>query len=92
MRLRGSQAIFDKWLSLDSQLPSGVRRTLERNLRNVHSAWTNWYLEHEQYEEAREAVRKAVNYEFSPQLAIKWALTHMAPRFAKRISPKMRVY
>ncbi len=92
VRLRGSQAMFDKWLSLDSQLPSGVRRTLERNLRNVHSAWTNWYLEHEQYEEAREAVRKAVKYEFTPKLAIKWALTHVAPGFAKRISPRMRVH
>ena len=56
VRLRGSQAMFDKWLSLDLQLPSGVRSTLVRNLRNVHSAWTNWYLEHGQYEEAREAV------------------------------------
>jgi glycosyltransferase involved in cell wall biosynthesis len=92
VRLRGSQAIFDKWLSLDSQLPSGVRKTLESNLRNVHSAWTNWYLEHERYEEAREAVHKAVKYELTPQLAIKWVLTHIAPGFAKRISPKMRVH
>jgi glycosyltransferase involved in cell wall biosynthesis len=92
VRLRGSQAIFDKWLSLDSQLPSGVRSTLVRNLRNVHSAWANWYLEHEQYHEAREAVCKAIKYQFTPQLAIKWALTHMAPGFAKRILPKMRVH
>jgi hypothetical protein len=92
VRLRGSQAMFDKWLSLDSQLPSGVRRTLVRNLRNVHSAWTNWYLEHGRYEEAREAVCKAVKYEFTPQLAVKWVLTHMAPGFARRMSPKMRVY
>ena len=92
VRLRGSQAIFDKWLSLNSQLPSGVRSTLVRNLRNVHSAWANWYLEHEQYHEAREAVCKAVKYELTPQLAIKWVLTHMAPGFAKRISPKMRVH
>jgi glycosyltransferase involved in cell wall biosynthesis len=91
VRLRGSQAIFDKWLALDSQLPLGIRSILVRNLRNVHSAWTNWYLEHEQYEEARRAVYKAVTYEFSPQLAIKWVLTHVAPGFAKRISPKMRV-
>jgi glycosyltransferase involved in cell wall biosynthesis len=92
VRLRGSQAMFDKWLSLDLQLPSGVRSTLVRNLRNVHSAWTNWYLEHGRYEEAREAVCKAVKYEFTLQLAIKWVLTHMAPGFAKRILPKMRVY
>jgi glycosyltransferase involved in cell wall biosynthesis len=92
VRLRGSQAMFDKWLTLDSQLPSGVRSTLVRNLRNVHSAWTNWYLEHEQYQEARQAVCKAVKYQFTPQLAIKWVLTHMFPGFAKRISPKMRVH
>jgi len=92
VRLRASQAMFDKWLSFDSKLPSGVRTTLVRNLRRVHSAWTNWYLEHEQYQEAREAVHKAVKYEFTPLLAIKWVLTHMAPGFAKRILPKMRVH
>jgi glycosyltransferase involved in cell wall biosynthesis len=91
VRLRGSQSMLEKWLKLDSKLQPDLRKTIVQNLRHVHSAWTNWYLEHERYEEAREAVSKAVKYEFTSKLAIKWALTHFAPRFARRVSPRMRV-
>ncbi len=91
VRLQGSRSMLEKWLTLDSKLPQDVRRTLVRNLRHVHSAWANWYLEHEQYKEAREAVSKAIKYELTSKLAIKWALTYFAPSFARRISPKMRV-
>jgi glycosyltransferase involved in cell wall biosynthesis len=91
VRLRGSQSMFEKWLKLDAKLPEDVRRTIVQNLRHVHSAWTNWYLEHEQYEEARAAASKAIGYELTSKLAVKWALTRFAPSFARRISPKMRV-
>ena len=92
VRLRGSQSMFEKWLKLDSKLPPEVRETIVQSLRHVYSAWTNWYLEHERYEEARQAVCKAIKCELTPKLAIKWTLTHVAPGFARRISPKMRVY
>jgi glycosyltransferase involved in cell wall biosynthesis len=92
VRLRGSQTMFEKWLKLDSKLPADVRKTVIQSLRNVYSAWANWHLEHERYEEARQAVRKAMEYEPTTKLAIKWTLTHVAPSFARRISPKMRVY
>ena len=91
VRLQGSQSMFEKWLKLDSKLPSDVRGTVVQNLRQVHSAWTNWYLEHGQYEEARQAVWKAIKCELTTKLAIKWTLTHIAPSFARRVSPKMRV-
>lgn len=91
VRLRGSQVMFEKWLKLDAQLPQDVLRALNHSLRHIYSAWTNWYLEHERYREARQAVCMAMRYEPSPQLAIKWALTHVAPSFARTISPKMRV-
>jgi glycosyltransferase involved in cell wall biosynthesis len=91
VRLRGSQSMLEKWLKLDSKLPPDVRKVLVQNLRHVHSAWTNWYLEHERYAEARQAVSRAVEYEFNPKLAIKWALTQVAPSIARRISPKMRL-
>jgi hypothetical protein len=84
--------MFEKWLKLDSKLPADVRKTVIQSLRNVYSAWANWHLEHERYEEARQAVRKAMEYEPTTKLAIKWTLTHVAPSFARRISPKMRVY
>ena len=92
VRLRGSQSILEKWLKLDSQLPPEVRKTVVRNLRHVYSAWANWYLEHKRYEEARQAVSKAIRCELTTKLAIKWTLMHVAPSFARRISPKMRVH
>ena len=92
VRLRGSQSMFEKWLKLDSKLPLDVRKTIVQSLRRVYSAWTNWYLEHKRYEEARQAVGKAIKCEPTTTLAIKWTLTHVAPSFARRISPKMRVY
>ncbi|MGA8490518.1 MAG: glycosyltransferase family 2 protein [Terriglobales bacterium] len=92
VRLRGSQTMFEKWLKLDSKLPPDVRKALTHSLRHLHSAWTNWYLEHERYEEARQAVCMAMKYEATTELAIKWTLTHVAPSFARRISPKMRVH
>ena len=92
VRLRGSQLVYEKWVKLDSKLSPEVRKTLVQNLRHVHSAWTNWYLEHERYSEARQAISSAVKYELTPKLAIKWALTRVAPSFARRISPKMRVH
>jgi len=92
VRLRGRQSMLEKWLKSDSKLPPDVRKTVVHSLRHVYSAWTNWYLEHEQYEEARQAVCEAIKYGLTTKLAIKWTLTHVAPGFARRISPKMRVY
>ena len=91
VRLRGSQLMFEKWLALDSKLPPDVLRAVSFNLRHLYSAWTNWYLEHERYEDARQAVRAAMRYEPTAKLAIKWTLTHIAPGLARRVSPKMRV-
>ena len=91
-RLRGRQAMLEKWLKLDLKLSPDVRKTLVHNLRHVHSCWTNWYLERERYGEARQAVCEAMKYEPTTKLAVKWTLTHVAPSLARRISPKMRVY
>ena len=82
--------MFEKWLKLDSELPPDVRKNVIQGLRHVHSAWANWHLEHEQYEKAKQAVHEAMKYEPTTNLAIKWTLTQLAPRFARRISPKMR--
>jgi len=92
VRFRGQQCMFEKWLRFDSRLAPDVRRIVVQDLRGLHSAWTNWYLENERYAEAREAVSRAVNYELTPQLAIKWMLTRVAPSFARRLSPKTRAY
>lgn len=92
VRLRGSQIMFNKWLKMEAQLPEDVMREVIRSLRHIYSAWTNWHLEHQQYEEARRAIRMAMTYEPTPTLVFKWSLTHIAPGLARRISPKMRVH
>jgi len=81
--------MLEKWLK-DSTLPPEVRKLVIRGLRQIHSAWANWYLEHEQYEKAEQAVHDAMRYELTTTLAIKWMLTQLAPRFARRVSPRMR--
>jgi hypothetical protein len=83
--------MLEKWLKMGVAFPPDVRKTIVQNLRRVHSAWTNWYLGQERYEEAQKAVSKAIKWEFTPVLAIKWTLTHVAPAFTKKISPAMRV-
>jgi glycosyltransferase involved in cell wall biosynthesis len=92
VRLQGQQCMFEKWLRLDSKLPPDVRRSVVQNLRATHSALTNWYLETKRYAEARQAVSRAIKYEFTPKLAVKWALTQVAPTLAGRISPKAKAY
>jgi len=88
VRLRGWQAIQEKWLKLDSKLSASARKTVIHNLRCVHSAWANWYLEHGRYDDARNALRAAVGYEITAGLLIKWALAQVAPGFARKIAPK----
>ncbi len=91
VRLRNWQSILEKWLAMDSKLPEGARKAIVHNLRCVHSAWANWYLERHRYEDARDALRVAVDYELTAGLLIKRALTHIAPSVAKRIAPKMQL-
>jgi len=91
VRLRGSQIMFEKWAQLASKLPPDVLKTVSHNLRHIYSAWANWYLENERYEEARQAVGMAMRFQPTTALVFKWALTHTAPSLARTISPKMRV-
>ena len=92
VRLQGWQSILEKWLTMKPKLPAGARKTVIHNLRCVHSSWANWHLEHERYDEARDAVRMAIEYELTAGLLIKWALTRVAPGVASMVAPKMRAY
>lgn len=87
-RLRERQATYEKWLKLADKYPDDVRMIIVRNLCCVHSGWTNWYLEHNQFDNARRAVSTAMKYEITPQLVLKWALTWLIPGFARRIVPR----
>lgn len=81
-RLEQSQFRYEKRWSLSEGMPSDVRRAIRRELRSVHSAWANWYLETGQYSRAREAVSKAASYDLTFNLALKWVMTRLVPRLA----------
>jgi len=91
VRLRSWQEILEKWLSMESKLPTAARKTIVHNLRCVHSAWANWYLERHRCEDALVSLRMAVDYEVRVGLLVKLALIQIAPSVAKRIAPKMQV-
>ena len=52
-RLRAQQHMYEKWLTLSKDLPPGVQTTIVENLRAVHSAWANLYLQREQFDSGR---------------------------------------
>jgi len=76
--------MYEKWLGI--ALPPEVRKVVEANLRSVHSHWTNWYLSHEQYNKARQAVSNALHYGFTLGLTAKWIMTHFVPEIARRFT------
>jgi len=84
-RLRNEQYRCEKWLSLSAELPSDVRIGILNNLRDIHSAWTNFYCEREEYERARQEISTAAKYGLTYKLAIKWILTQIAPKLARKV-------
>lgn len=90
VQFRQQQHMYEKWLAMGNALPSDLRRIIARNLGALHSHWANWYLENERYDEAREAVSRAVKFKVAPGTTVKWALTWLAPTVARRITPKTR--
>lgn len=91
-RLQAQQRMFEKWLRINPPLPPDVLLSVRRNLRAVHSSWANWFLENRQFKQARQQAARAVQYEFTSALALKWVLATVAPWIARRIAPKSKVY
>ena len=85
LRLRSHQCMYEKWLGRDTALPPEVRDIIELDLRLTHSHWTNWYLAHGEYKNAREAVSKALQYGFTFGLAAKWVMTRFVPSIARKV-------
>jgi GT2 family glycosyltransferase len=90
-RLQGWQSVLEKWLKLDGQLTPDIRKTVIHNLQGVHSAWTNWHLEHGQYAAAATSMRQALGYEVSTKLLTKWMMMQIAPSLTRKITPRMRI-
>jgi glycosyltransferase involved in cell wall biosynthesis len=82
--LQQNQHRFEKRLRLSEGLPKKVRMGIRAELRSVHSAWANWYLENGQYGKAREAVFRAVRTDPTFNVAVKWLLTWISPQLARR--------
>jgi glycosyltransferase involved in cell wall biosynthesis len=91
VRLQGWQSVQEKWLKLDGELPPDVKKTVVHNLQRVHSAWTNWHLEHGKYDRAANSVREALGYEFTTKLLTKWMMVQLVPGLTRKLSPRMRV-
>jgi glycosyltransferase involved in cell wall biosynthesis len=88
VRLQNAQSLTEKWLRLDTVLPSNVRKSTVQKLRAIHSAWANWYLENEEYDKARRAIGAALKYQITLTLIAKWMLAWIAPKVARRLAPK----
>jgi glycosyltransferase involved in cell wall biosynthesis len=82
--LQDSQRRLEGLLRLSEGLPMKIRKVIQERLSNVHSGWTNWYLETGQYEKARAAVSRAAQLDLTFNLAAKWLLTWMSPQLALR--------
>jgi hypothetical protein len=92
VRLRGQQDLLEKWLATGTTMPPEVRKATERYLRKIHSQWANWYLETKKYSEARRSASEAIRYDPTFGVAIKWAMTWLAPALARKITAKAPAY
>jgi len=84
-RLQQGQYRYEKWLRLSADMPSDLRKSIRKQLRSTHSAWTNWYLRNKRYEEARQAISEAARCHLTPQIAVKWVLVRLSPNLARSI-------
>lgn len=82
--LKDSQLRLEGLLSIKKTLPRPVLKVVRQQLRDIHSGWTNWYLEGGHYQKARRAAWKAVNTDPTFKVALKWLLTWTNPRLALR--------
>jgi glycosyltransferase involved in cell wall biosynthesis len=91
--LQMQQLRFEKCLRISAELSpaelsSDVRKFACRRLSAVHSGWANWYLENGEYGKARQAVTEAAKYALTSNIAMKWALTRIAPQLARKVMSK----
>ncbi|HTW78152.1 MAG TPA: glycosyltransferase family 2 protein [Terracidiphilus sp.] len=84
-RLRMDQYRLEKQLCLSGGLELGLRRSIRRNLRCLHSQWANFYLWNDNFSKAREVLCLAQRYHRDSRIMFKLALTAIVPKLAKRL-------
>src|SRR5581483_11785982 len=82
--LQQSQIRLEGLLRLSEGLPDKIRILIREQLRSTHSGLANCYLAAGQYARAREAISKAVQSDVTLNVALKWLLTWVSPRLARR--------
>jgi glycosyltransferase involved in cell wall biosynthesis len=83
-RLQMEQYRVEKQLSLGGELDSDIRKSIRRNVRDIHSQWADFYLEHGEFRKARKSLSTAMGYCPSPKTTVKWMLTRFTPELAKK--------
>jgi glycosyltransferase involved in cell wall biosynthesis len=82
--LRDTQSKLEGLSRLGDVVPREIQKLIREQLGSVHSGWANWYLESGEYAKARESASRAVQFDLTAKLAIKWLLTWTSPRLALR--------
>ena len=84
-RLRMDQYRVEKQLSLGGELDSDIRKSIRRNVRDIHSQWADLYLEKGEFRKAGEALSTAMGSCPGLEIPLKWVLTRLAPELAKKV-------
>jgi glycosyltransferase involved in cell wall biosynthesis len=82
--LQQSQIRLEKFMRLSEGLPNKVRKLIRETLASVYSGLANCYLETGECEKACDALSRAAQLHLTFNIAVKWLLTRMSPRFALR--------
>ena len=83
--LRMDQYRVEKQLSLGGELDSDIRKSIRRNARDIHNQWANVYLEQGEFRKAGAAMSTAMGYCPGFEMALKWVLTRLTPKLAKKV-------
>jgi hypothetical protein len=83
-RLRMAQKRMEKRLPISEHLPRRIRNLIRQDLAAVYSGWANLFLQNKEYGRARDAVTQAVSLHLTPNLAVKWCLTQLVPKLARK--------
>jgi glycosyltransferase involved in cell wall biosynthesis len=82
--LQQSQFRLEGLLRLSEGLPEKIRKLIREQLCSTYSGLGNCYLEAGQYIKARKAVSKAVQFDPTLSVAMKWLLMWVSPPLARR--------